>query len=169
VALDPSSPLHRFRVDARAARRDQIERLETLGVALAEIPEVRSRPLLARFVREFLDPVRAADFALELGRPRLPPRVLDFDLWLRPECVQRSTTGCVRWLFSGGADARCVRFERRADLPALAIDLATIDDAWAASWPGVFVRFDVGRAVVVTVDYEHFFCEVRAGGATPYR
>jgi hypothetical protein len=169
MPLDPESPLYPFRVDARAAWRDQIERLEALGVALAEIPEERSRPLLARFVREFLDPVPAADLAAELALPRLPPRVLDFDRWLRPECVQRSVTGCVRWLFEGGADARCVRFERRADLPALTIDLATMDDAWAASWPGVFVCFDVGRAVVITPHYEQFSCDVRPRGATPYR
>jgi hypothetical protein len=169
MPLDPSSHLYRFRVDARAAWRDQIERLQALGVVLAEIPASRSRPLLARFVREFLDPVRAADLAVELRDPRVAPVARDFDRWLRPECVRRGVNGCVPWLVPGGYDARCVRFERRADLPALAIDLATMDDAWAASWPGVFVRFDVGRAVVVTLDYEQYRCDVRTGGGTPYR
>ena len=68
--------------------------------------------------------------------------------------------------FEGG---RCIRFERRPRLPALDIDLATIDDTWAASWPGVFVRFDAGRAVVITLDYEEIRCDMRAGRGTPYR
>jgi hypothetical protein len=169
VPLDPSSFFYRYRVDARAAWRAQIERLQALGVTLAPLPASHARPLLARFVHEFLDPVRAAGLAVELSAPRLAPVAFDFDRWLRPECVRRGATGCVRWLVPDGPEARCVRFERRADLPAVAIDLATMDDAWAGSWPGVFVRFDVGRAVVVTLDYEQFQCEVRTGGGTPYR
>jgi len=47
-----------------------------------------------------------------------------------------------------------VRLERRARLPALDIVVIGMDDAWAASWPGLFVNFEAGRAFVVTVDYE---------------
>jgi hypothetical protein len=172
VALDPRSPLHRFRVDARAVLRQQVDRLVDLGVALVEIPPVRARPLLARFVREFLDPSRSAEIAAEIARPQGASRALDFDHWLRPECVRDSAAGCGGWLFPAAVDpsgAECLRFERRPDLPALAIDLTTMNDAWAASWPGVFVRFDVGRAVVVTLDYEQIRCEVRPSGPTPYR
>jgi hypothetical protein len=171
MPVDPRSPLHRFRVDAEVARRDEVERLEALGVVLAEIPPAEARPLLARFVREFVDPARGAWLSAELGGARPSERAFDFDRWLRPECVRRVTApGCVRWLASGVEDARCVRFERRAHLPALAIALATLDDAWAASWPGVFVSFDAGRAVVVTLDYEEVRCDVRAArGTTPYR
>ncbi len=172
MPLDARSPLHRFRVDPRAVRRDQVERLLDLGVALVEIPPPRARTLLTRFVREFLDPARAEGLAAEIVRPRGVPRALDFDRFLRPECVRESAAGCGRWLFPAAADpssAECLRFERRPDLPALAIDLATMDDAWAASWPGVFVRFEIGRAVVVTLDYEQIRCEVRPSGPTPYR
>lgn len=183
MPLDPRSPLRRFLVDPRAVRREQIGRLTALGVALSEIPAARSLPLLARFVREFLDPARVPEVSAELARTRGTPRGLDFDRWLRPECVTsggqgrraslgQRALGCIGWLLSGsveGGAGPAVRFERRADLPALAIDLATLDDAWAASWPGVFVRFDVGRAVVVTLDYEEIRCDLHAGGATPYR
>lgn len=62
-----------------------------------------------------------------------------------------------------------MRFDRRPALPALEIELATIDDAWAASWPGAYVNFDAGRAVVITLDYEDVRCDVRAAPATPYR
>ena len=173
MPLDTRSPLHRFRVDPRARRRDEIERLEALGVDLTEIPSARARPLLARFVREFVDPARAARLDEELARPPAAPPVLDFDRWLRPECVRRDgVVGCVRWLLGGGpahVGASFVRFERRADLPALAIDPSTLDDAWAASWPGLFVSFEAGRAVVVTLDYEEVRCDVRAARGTPYR
>jgi hypothetical protein len=180
MALDPRSPLHPFRLDPRAARRDAIERLEVLGVVMAEIPVARSRPLLDRFVREFVDPSRAALLAAEIRRPGAASRVLELDTWLRPECVSHGgTIGCTRWLAVGalpahgvaptGARARCVRFERNAALPALAIDLATLDDSWAASWPGSFVSFETGRAVVVTLDYEEVRCDLRAARGTPYR
>lgn len=170
MPLDPSSPLHRFRVDARAARRDQMERLEALGVVMAEIPGARSRPLFARFVQEFVDPARGARLVEEVGRPPAGERSFDFDRWLRPECLRRrGAGGCMRWLAAGAPLARCVRFERSAHLPALAIDLATVEDTWAASWPGVFVSFEAGRAVVVTLDYEEVRCDVRAPRGTPYR
>jgi hypothetical protein len=170
MPLDPRSPLHRFRVDARASRRDEIERLQALGVVLAEIPPAPARALLARFVREFVDPARGARLSEELARVDPSPRAFDFERWLRPECVRRrGASGCVRWLASRAGGARCVRFERSVHLPALAIDLSTIDDTWAASWPGVFVSFEAARAVVVTVDYEEVRCDVRVARGTPYR
>jgi hypothetical protein len=183
VPLDPRSPLHRFRVDPRAVRRAQIDRLEALGVELQEISSSRGRRLLDRFLHEFLDPRSAAQVSAELARPPGAARPLDFDRWLRPECVRRGergshashqggSAGCVAWLLAGSTGAPavpCVRFERRPDLPALAIDLATLDDAWAASWPGLFVSFEAGRAVVITLDYEEVRCDVRAARATPYR
>jgi len=164
MAIDPGSPLHPYRVDPRAARRDAIERLQALGVALAEIPLARSRPLLERFVSEFVDPSRVGELRRELGRP------LEIDRWLRPECVQSGgSIGCVRWLAADAPGARCVRFERSVTLPGLDIDLATLDDTWAASWPGLFVSFDAGRALVVTLDYEEVRCDVRSARGTPYR
>jgi len=181
VALDPRSPLHRFRVDPRAVLRAQMARLTALGVGLVEIPPARTRALFDRFVDEFLDPSGAADLSRELAAPPEARRALDFDRWLRPECVRRAehgarsslrsgAAGCVAWLLAGSpAASPCVRFERTAHLPALAVDLATLEDAWAASWPGVFVSFEAGRAVVVTVDYEEIRCEVRAPAASPYR
>jgi hypothetical protein len=160
--------------------RAQVGRLTALGVGLVEIPPSRARALLDRFVREFLDPCRADELSRELDRPRGAARPLDYDRWVRPECVRSEgpgrraslcggAVGCVAWLLAGSAAAPCVRFERSPDLPALAIDLATLDDTWAASWPGLFVSFEAGRAVVVTLDYEEIRCDVRAPGASPYR
>jgi hypothetical protein len=164
MPIDPRSPFHPYRVDPRAARQRAVARLEALGVALAEIPLDRSRPLLARFVDEFVEPSRVRQLHLELGRP------LALERWLRPECIHdRGSLGCVRWLAGSVPGARCVRFERSVTLPALIIDLATLDDTWAASWPGLFVSFDAGRAVVVTLDYEEVRCDVRAARGTPYR
>jgi hypothetical protein len=171
MPLDPRSPLHRFRVDARASQRDEVERLQALGVVLTEIPPARAREILARFVREFVDPARGDQLEEELGRAQRAERAFDFERWLRPECVRHrgGAPGCVRWLASRARGARCVRFERSTHLPALAIDLATLEDEWAASWPGVFVSFEAARAVVVTVDYEELRCDVRASRGAPYR
>ncbi len=164
MPIDPSSPFHPYRLDPRAERRQAIERLAALGVAFVEIPLARSRQLFARFLRDFTDASRAAELHRELARP------LDLDGWLRAECVHGGRAlGCVRWLAAPAPGARCLRFERSVTLPALAIDLGTLDDTWAASWPGLFVSFDAGRAVVVTLDYEQVRCDVRATRGTPYR
>ena len=138
-------------------------------MAFVEIAPVRARPLLARFIDEFIDPERAAELRALLdafGARDLP------SIWragCAPIAPGTDAGGCARWLASGRTPARCLRFERRASLPALEIDLATLDDTWAASWPGVFVSFAAGRAVMVTLDYEELRCHLRATPATPYQ
>ncbi len=174
MPLDLGSPLHRYRVDPRVLRREALDRLAALGVASAEISPAVARSLLARFVRDFVDPTRRAALEAKLATPPTPPVEIDFDHWLRPECVHpRGVVGCLRWLregvANGPAPVRCVRFERTPGLPPLSLELATMDDTWAASWPGVFVSFATARAVVVTLDYEEVRCDVRAARGTPYR
>lgn len=89
---------------------------------------------------------------------------------MHPERTRRARErGCLRWLTAGKVGARCVRFERRARLPALEIAVDTLDEAWATSWPGVLVDFDAGRALVITVDYEELRCDLQPSGQTPYR
>jgi hypothetical protein len=157
-------------VDSRDLLDDQISRLEALGVALTPIPPDRTRALLARFVDEFVDPQRAAELRARLDDPDGRQRAVELSRWLRPDRARPGgVLGCARWLAAGDAAARCLRFDRRASLPALEIALATLDDAWAASWPGVFVNFAAGRAVVITLDYEDVRCDIRAAPATPYR
>lgn len=162
--------LRRFRLDPREAQRFEVERLEDLGVVMTEISPVRALPLLRRFVEEFVDPLHAGALVDHFEGPSTDGRALELARWLRPDRARTGgPIGCARWLAAGGARARCVRFERRARMPALEIDLATIEDAWAASWPGAFVNFDAGRAVVITLDYEDVRCDLRSAPKTPYR
>lgn len=163
MAINPRSPLHPYWLGPREARRDAIDRLVALGVALTEIPLDRSRVLLTRFIDEFVDPSRTDELRVALDRP------VDLDRWLRSRVQSSRTLGCVRWLAADNPDARCVRFERSATLPALDVDLGTLDDTWAASWPGLYVSFAAGRALVVTLDYEEVRCDVRTTRGTPYR
>jgi hypothetical protein len=44
-----------------------------------------------------------------------------------------------------------------------------MDDVWAASWPGLFVSFDAGRALAVSIDYEVLRSDLRVPRASPYR
>ena len=170
MARDAPSPFRRYREDPRDLRRQQLQRLEQLGVSFVELAPARACALFTRFLDAFIDPERAAELRLLLDASGAAGRATELARWLRPDRTQRGgPLGCARWLAKGEAPARCVRFERHAYLPALEIDLATLDDAWAGSWPGVFVSFDAGRAVVVTLDYEDLRCDVRAAPATPYR
>jgi hypothetical protein len=156
--------------DPFAVRRDEVGRLEALGVEVAEVAGRASRRLFERFVREFVEPERVDRLRAEVTRRAAWGGGLDLERWLRDDRTLRaSASGGMRWLARGREAARCVRFERRAHLPALEIALATMDDAWAGSWPGAFVSFEAGRALVVTTDYEVFRCDLRAGHATPYR
>lgn len=162
--------LRRFRVDPRESRRIEVDRLEELGVVMTEIAPSSAAKLLVRFVEEFVDPRDAGALLDHLEASHAEGRALEIARWIRPDRARRGgPLGCARWLAAGRDRARCVRFERRVRMPALEIDLATLDDAWAASWPGVFVNFDAGRAVVITLDYEDVRCDVREGRSTPYR
>ena len=148
-------------------RRDELGRLRGLGVAIAEIGSVRSRSLFDRFVREFIAPEHAAGFFEDVKRRGLD----DLQRWMRHDRTLRTVAeGSLAWLAPREEATRCVRFEKRADLlPALEVDLATMDEAWATSWPGAFVSFEAGRALVVTVDYEVLRCDRGARGMSPYR
>ena len=162
--------LRRFRADPREQRRFEIARLTELGVSMTELGLQATRRLYDRFIEQFVDAEHAGALRAHLESAEASERSIEITRWLRADRVRRGgPLGCARWLGEGGRAARCVRFERRASLPALEIDLGTLDDAWAASWPGVFVNFDAGRAVAISLDYEDVRCDVRAAPATPYR
>lgn len=160
----------RFRPDPSAVRRGEIDRLSALGVEVAELGRRASSRLFDRFVSEFVEPERADRLRAEAKRNAAWGSAIDLERWMRPDCTLRArAAGGMGWLARGDLSKRCVRFERRAHLPALEIAVATMDDAWAGSWPGAFVSFDAGRALVVTLDYEVLRCDLRARRGTPYR
>jgi hypothetical protein len=142
-----------------------VRRLRALNVHAAPLDTARTTALLRRFVEEFGDP----DLGAELLAAS-PERAFHFERCMRPDrIVPARAEGSVLWLGNGRAGAACVRFERRRCLPALVIDVATLQDAWAASWPGAFVNFACARALVVSVHYEAFRVDLRGRRDTPYR
>jgi hypothetical protein len=149
----------------RATWEQQVRRLRELGVVAAEIALPEGVRLRERFLAEFGDADRVASL---LGRE--PGLAANLERAMRPEHTRGARVeGSVAWLSGGGRAARCHRFERWLGLPVLEIDLGTMEDGWATCWPGAFVSFDLARALVVSVDYEAFRCDLRAHGATPYR
>jgi len=153
-------------LDPREARRYELARLRALGVELAVIAPLRSWSLFTRFVQELVDPEQRAHVLEEVARRGFG----DLDRFLPEDCTrQTSGRGCLAWLGPQERGARCVRFETRPGLSALEITVATMEDTWAASWPGVFVNFEAGRALVVTVDYEVRRCDRGAMRRSPYR
>ncbi|MEP7121739.1 MAG: hypothetical protein ABJE95_12545 [Byssovorax sp.] len=153
-------------LDPRAVRRDEVARLRALGVEITEIGRAKSRSLFDRFVREFIAPEHAARFLDDVKRRGLD----DLQRWMRHDRTLRTLAqGSLAWLAPREELRRCVRFEKRPDLPALEVELATMDEAWATSWPGAFVSFEAGRALVVTVDYEVLRCDRGARLTSPYR
>ncbi len=149
-----------------AAHFAEIDRLRQLGVRVRELNPASTTEVAARFLREFstTEHVGEALAALENGE------ALAFEKWLREDVTTRDATGGhLAWLTARARGARCVRLARRSDLPAVEIEVETMDDAWAASWPGVFFQLDLGRAVVVTLDYELARLDLHPRHATPYR
>jgi hypothetical protein len=159
-----------FLVEPRDLRRDEIARLTALGAAVTELTFAATREHLLRFARELVEPAQSELFFEALARAASAQRPFAYERWVRADAIARfDRVGCVRWLMEGAETARGIRFDRFPELPAMEIDLTTIQDAWAASWPGVLASFEAGRAVVITLDYEEIRCEVRAGRGTPYR
>ena len=157
-------------IDARALQRREIKRLRALRVKVAELSPARSRALFERFAGEFVGPERAPVYLDEVERAGGRGLPVDHGRWLRPDCeVVLGSAGCARWLAGGRRGARCVRFDRRAGLPAVEIAIDTLDDVWAASWPGLFVSFDAGRAIAVSINYEVLRSDLRVPRASPYR
>ncbi len=155
---------------ARASREawdEHRRRLGALGVVTNELHPESGRALFRRFASDFFEPDRAAEL---FGQPDLPRDHLDYERWTRPECTEKTrAAGSLVWLRAGHVGARCVRFDRRAGLPVLEMEIASLEDDWAASWAGAFVNFDGARALVVSVDYEAFRCDLRGLRASPYR
>jgi hypothetical protein len=144
----------------------EIDRLRQLGVRVRELNPASTTELAARFLREFSSTEQAGEalLALENGE------ALTFEKWLREDCTTRDATGeHLAWLTARARGARCVRLSRRSDLPAVEIEVETMDDAWAASWPGAFLQLDLGRAVVVDLDYQIARLDLHPRHAAPYR
>ncbi len=142
-----------------------LRRLRALEVVAHEVHPDQAAHLLRRFAAEFVDPERR-DALLEED----PNRAVPFERYLHADCTRSARVdGSLAWLRGGHLDLRCVRLERRPGLPALELDTSTMEDGWAASWPGVFVNFDRARALVISVDYEAFRCDLRSRRRTPYR
>ncbi len=144
----------------------EIDRLRQLGVNVRELNPASTTEVASRFLREFSSAERAGEalLALENGEP------LTFEKWLREDVKARDMPGeHLAWLTARARGARCVRLSRRGDLPAVEIEVETMDDAWAASWPGAFFQLDLGRAVIVTLDYEIARLDLHPKHATPYR
>ena len=95
---------------------------------------------------------------------------VDHVKWLRSDRSQDAPRhGALEWLAVGSPRCACLRLDRRPGLPAVELRLETMDESWISSWPGVYVRFAAGRALVVTLDYEVFQCDLRSGRGSPYR
>lgn len=152
-------------LSAEALQEQRIERLRALGVVLVPLPLRETRALQRRFREAFVDPSQQDEYArvLEGGRAIEHQRFLRADS-VRPLGPRGSS---LAWLTSGSARTQCHRMEREPWLPAVHLVPGSVEETWVASWPGVFVSFDAGRALVVTLDYERIYCDLR--GRTPYR
>jgi hypothetical protein len=143
----------------------QVDRLRTLGVRVLELSPVGSCTHLERFLREYVAPEHAsvARAALDAGG------AFPVERWLPPDCIRPTKRENVSWLATGDEQASAHRLALRGDVPAVVVLLSTLEEAWATTWPGIFVRFELGRAVIVTPDYTVIRCELSMRGATPYR
>lgn len=151
--------------DMREAFDFELVRLRRLGVRLKKIGKQPTREHITRFASEFVDPERSAHFLLA---STMGP--VDHVKWVRSDCSQDAPRhGVLEWLSAGSPQCACLRLDRRPGLPAVELRLETLNESWVSSWPGVYVRFVAGRALVVTLDYEVFQCDVRSGRGSPYR
>jgi len=157
-----------LRPDPRALRQSfdfEVARLRELGVRLKKIGKQSTREHIARFACEFVEPERVSDF---LWASATGP--VDHVKWLRSDRSHEAPRyRALEWLAAGSPRCACLRLDRRPGLPALEFRLETMEESWVASWPGVYIRFVMGRALIVTLDYEVIQCDLRNNRGSPYR
>lgn len=157
-----------MRPDPKAIREAflfELARLRELGVRTKRIGMPSTRKHIERFASEFVEPERHAAF---LSASTMGP--VDHAKWLRSDLSRDTPSrGTLDWLMRGASNSTCLRLDRRVGLPAVELKLEKMDESWIASWPGAYVQFVTGRALIITVDYEVFQCDSRAACHSPYR
>jgi hypothetical protein len=148
----------------------RIARLRELSVDVRELPVAEGREALSRFAGAFLGPERAAAFLGEVEAARGSHREIEYERWLWRGAPPPALKPRFGWLSDWMPGRTCVRFDRRAGLSALRFSTYTIPDEWVLSWPGAYVCFETGRAMVVSLDYEVGCFDLSApAGRSPYR
>ena len=152
-------------LSAEALQQHRLHRLRQLGVVLAPLERAETQSLQRRFAEAFVDPLRQDEFLWALSLHR----ALEHHRFLRADGVRPLVPAgsALAWLSAGSTKTRCYRLEREPWLPAVHVVPGSLEEAWIGSWPGVFVSFDAARALVVTLDYERVYCDLR--GRAPYR
>ncbi|EYF00895.1 hypothetical protein [Chondromyces apiculatus] len=152
-------------MSAAVLQQTRLGQLRKLGAVLAPLDQPATQAIHRRFMESFVDPLRHDELLWALSKRR----PIDHHRFLRADVVWPSAPAgaSIAWLTAGSPEAGCFRLEREPWLPGVRLQPASLDEVWVGSWPGVFVCFDAGRAVLVTLDYERIFCNLR--GRSPYR
>ncbi len=150
--------------ELRRVHRRQIARLRDLSVDVRELSPEASREAMILFAREFLGAERTGDFVTEVDAAKATFREVDYGRWLWQGAPPPALKPRFGWLSDWMPRTTCLRFDRRVALPALRLSIPGMLDEWAFSWPGVYVSFDKGRAILVSLD-----CEVTCYELSPSR
>jgi hypothetical protein len=144
-----------------------LKEMSRRGVVFSVLDKERALPLWGRLVEEYLDPQKREKFCAILKRSPKKRESLEYATFLRPACTIDVTTRLpqllVSWLTSNGAHGTCYRFDQRTTIPICALEVHSLDPAIATSWPGLYVEFEAGRALAITLDAERFSCDIRSG------
>jgi hypothetical protein len=156
-------------VTGSVIHRQQLLRLRALGAEFEVLGRARSAEVQRRFAEQFVDPAELSSVIPALLARTLDGRCFAFDRVLRPDGSSHParSVSSLRWLTADYREPRCHRLEPYPALPALTIVASSLEESWAAAWPGVLVSFETRRALVVTLDYERIHCDL--GGRSPYR
>lgn len=155
--------------ELRRIHRRRIARLRELSVEVHELPAGEAREALIRFANAFVGAPGARGFLAEIEAAQAGHREVEYGRWLwqgepPPELKPR-----FGWLSDWMPGRSAVRFDRRVGLSVLRFSTYTIPDEWVLSWPGAYVCFEAGRAMVVSLDYEVTCFDLSAPDRLPYR
>ncbi|AKT42744.1 hypothetical protein [Chondromyces crocatus] len=152
-------------MSALSLQQQRLGQLRKLGAIFAPLGQEETRTFHRRFLESFVDPLRYEELVAALTRRR----AIDHHRFLRADVVRGGAPpqGAIAWLTSGSPSTACIRIEREPWLPGLHLQPTSLEEIWLSSWPGVFVCFEAGRAILVTLDYERIYCTL--GGRSPYR
>ena len=155
--------------ELRRIHRRRISRLRDLSVEVHELSAGESREALIRFAHAFVGVGGAEAFLAAIEAARRSHGEIEYGKWLWQGSPPPELRPRFGWHSDWLPGRRCIRFDRRVSLSALRLSSYTIPDEWVLSWPGVYVSFETGRAIVVSLDYEVTCFDLSAPPRPPYR
>lgn len=142
-----------------------VKNMTRMGMAFVALDDSQAAPLWKELAENYVEPGKRDRFWALVSRAPRRRELLDYSKFLCSSFASDARASLPlmvnEWLTSNGAHPACHRFDQRATVPVCMIQMRSVEPSMVASWPGLFVEFEAGRALAVGLDGERTFCDLR--------